>query len=152
MMTRSVEFEMVKHGSPEYFQAIKLREKILRHSINSFFSDEEISKEKNHIHVTGHVDKQLVATCALVIELENKQAKMQRVAVQQNFQNQGIGSAMVEYCENLAKSKNLKEIYVSARAAEGLSAVSFYSKHQYKKEGNLFEEDGIPHQIMRKKL
>lgn len=144
-------FMVIPYGSPNYTKAVALREEILRKPLGLTFTQEELTTEQNHIHIAGFIDNQLVAACVLVPEADKK-LKMQRVAVRETSQNKGIGSAMMAYCENWAISHGIDEIYVSARAAEGMTAVPFYLKHGYACKGGLFNEDGIPHQMMHKKI
>jgi len=74
--------------------------------------------------------------------------KMQRVVVLDNLRSKKIGSKMMAFCEKLAIDSNFKLMYCHARD----SAVNFYSKNHYEKEGDFFYEDGIPHLKMIKKL
>ena len=74
--------------------------------------------------------------------------KMQRVAVAPELQGRGIGRALMIYCERVAREHEAKTIYVHARE----SAVPFYEKNWYVGDGELFDEDGIPHLKMWKLL
>ncbi|TNE79580.1 MAG: hypothetical protein EP332_10435 [Bacteroidetes bacterium] len=82
-MTRS--FTQVEHNTPEWRAAVKLREDVLRKPLGSFFSDAELEAEKEHIHVVGYDNGELLATAVLVPE--GNQFKMQRVAVQPNLRS-----------------------------------------------------------------
>lgn len=73
---------------------------------------------------------------------------MQRVAVKEGFQNLGIASAMMMFCEDYALKNGYKEIYCHARE----TAVPFYLKNRYSVEGDIFIETTIPHLKMRKIL
>lgn len=126
--------------------AVNLREKILREPLGKNFTEHELEEEKNHIHIAGFLDSALVATAVLVPEEEKM--KMQRVVVLERHRNKEIGSKMVTFCEKLAIDKGFKFMYCHARD----SAVNFYSKNKFKKEGHYFDEDGIPHLKMKKKL
>jgi predicted GNAT family N-acyltransferase len=139
-------FKEIIHKSEDWTTAVRLREKILREPLGSRFTEEELEEEKNHIQIAGFLDNELIATAVLVPEGE--QMKMQRVAVNENLRSRNIGSQMLEFCEKLAVDKNFKVMYCHARD----SAVNFYSKNQYDKEGDYFDEDGIPHLKMKKIL
>jgi predicted GNAT family N-acyltransferase len=139
-------FKEIKYRSKEWTKAVRLREKILREPLGSKFTDKELEEEKNHIQIAGFLDNELVATAVLVPE--GDKIKMQRVVVLENFRSQKIGSRMMSFCEKLAIERNFEFIYCHARD----SAVNFYSKNHYEKEGDYFYEDGIPHLKMRKKL
>ncbi len=138
-------FKEIEHNSPEWREAVRLREKILREPLGSKFSDEELDEEKNHIQIAGFMGKELIATAVLLV-LEGVNMKMQRVVVAESHRNKNIGSRMMKFCEALAHSKGVKVMYCHARD----SAVNFYYRNNYEKEGEYFDEDGIPHVKMKK--
>ena len=74
--------------------------------------------------------------------------KMQRVATKASFQNKGIGSLIMAFCEEYAKKQRYGSVYCHARG----TAISFYLKNQYALEGDPFDEDGISHHKIRKIL
>jgi predicted GNAT family N-acyltransferase len=139
-------FKEIKHNTPEWRDAVRLRESILREPLGSKFSKAELEEEKNHIQIAGYLDKELVATAVLVPEGEKM--KMQRVAVLETLRNKKIGSSMMAFCEALAQAQGIKIMYCHARD----TAVKFYLQNDYVKEGAYFDEDGIPHLKMIKKL
>lgn len=139
-------FKEIEHNSPEWTGAVRLREKILREPLGSRFSHEELDEEKNHIQIAGFIGEEIIATAVLVPD--GDKMKMQRVVVLETLRNKSIGSRMMEFCESLAYSKGVKVMYCHARD----SAVNFYSRNNYEKEGEYFDEDGIPHLKMKKKL
>ncbi len=139
-------FKEIVHKSQEWTNAVRLREKILREPLGSKFSEKELEEEQYHIQIAGFMDHELVATAVLVPE--GTEMKMQRVVVSENLRSKNIGSEMMAFCEKLAVDRNFKLMYCHARD----SAVNFYSKNHYEKEGDYFDEDGIPHLKMRKKL
>lgn len=139
-------FKEIDYKSPEWTNAVRLREKILREPLGSKFSDQELEEEKNHIQVAGFLDGELVATAVLVPEGEKM--KMQRVVVMEGLRSKNIGSEMMTFCEKLALDRNCTGIYCHARD----TAVNFYFKNNYEKDGDYFDEDGIPHLKMRKEL
>lgn len=147
VMTRmNPEFKIIAHGSPEWREAVKLREEILRKPLGSVFSPEELDEEKNHIQVVGIVDGLLIATAVLVPE--GTIMKMQRVVVSEHLRNSEIGSQMMEFCETYCANKGYNAVYCHARN----TAVNFYLKNGYEAEGDYFDEDGIPHLKMKKSL
>jgi predicted GNAT family N-acyltransferase len=139
-------FKEITYKSQDWTNAVRLREKILREPLGTAFTDEELEEEKNHIQIAGFLDNELVATAVLVPEGE--EMKMQRVVVAENLRSKNIGSQMMAFCEKVATDRNVKVMYCHARD----SAVSFYSKNLYEKEGDYFDEDGIPHLKMKKKV
>lgn len=139
-------FKLVDHGSEEWKEAVELRENVLRKPLGSFFTQEELSLERGHYHVSGYRENALVATAVLVPEIDG--FKMQRVAVQQELRNQGIGRELLFFCEEFAAQSKVNRIYCHARD----TAVQFYRNNGYVELGAYFDEDGIPHLYMQKQL
>jgi hypothetical protein len=73
---------------------------------------------------------------------------MRQVAVVPELQGQGIGRAMVEYSEALARTVGFTRMILHARE----TAVAFYEKLGYAKVGERFVEVTIPHWAMAKRL
>jgi predicted GNAT family N-acyltransferase len=139
-------FKVIVHGSPEYLEAVRLREDILRKPLGLTFLPEELLGEKDHIQIAGFLDGMVISTAVLVPE--GGECKLQRVVVKQELQALGIGSKMMAFCEGYAKGQGFGSIYCHARDM----AVSFYLKNRYVAEGDYFDEDTIPHLKMRKVL
>jgi predicted GNAT family N-acyltransferase len=139
-------FKLVEHGSEEWKSAVRLREEILRKPLGSYFTDEELDEEKNHIQIVGMLDHEIVATTVLVPE--NQSMKMQRVVVKDELRSSGIGSEMMLFCEQITLENGKHHIFCHARD----TAVNFYLNNNYKIEGNYFPEDGIPHVKMVKQI
>jgi predicted GNAT family N-acyltransferase len=137
-------FKEIAYKSPEWTNAVKLREKILREPLGSFFTDQELEEEKNHFQIAGFIDDRIIATAVLVPE--DDAMKMQRVVVTETLRGMNIGSEMMAFCEKFALARKSKFIYCHARD----SAVNFYIKNGYDGIGDYFDEDGIPHLKMKK--
>ncbi len=143
---KKLNFKEITYKSQDWSNAVQIREKILREPLGLKFTNEELEEEKHHIQIAGFLNAELVATAVLVPEGE--QMKMQRVVVLENLRNKNIGSEMLIFCEKIASDRNFKLMYCHARD----TAINFYSKNHYYKEGDYFDEDGIPHLKMRKTL
>lgn len=145
-ITDKIYFTIVDYGSDEYKKSVALREAVLRKPLGLIFTEEELSLEEKHIHIAGFLGQELCATAVLVPK--KNELKMQRVAIKKELQDKGIGSALTAFCEEYAKQHGYHAIYCHARG----TAIPFYLKNQYLLEGDPFNEDGIPHHIMRKRL
>ncbi len=146
LQKKRMTFKEIAYKSEDWEKAVRLREKILREPLGSRFTEAELEEEKNHIQIAGFLGDELLATAVLVPEA-NKM-KMQRVVVASAFQNRQMGSKMMQFCEKVALDKNAESIFCHARD----TAVNFYVKNHYEREGDYFDEDGIPHLKMTKKL
>lgn len=73
---------------------------------------------------------------------------MRQVAVAEKMQGRGLGKQMVDFAENFTKENGFEKITSHAR----ISAAGFYTRMQYETISGEFEEVGIPHVKMEKKI
>ncbi len=141
-----IDFRVIRYGSEEYAQALALRDEVLRKPLGLSFTAEQLAQEGEQIHIGGFLGEELCATAALVPE--GSEVKMRQVAIREDLQSKGIGSQLMDFCEEVARGKGYASITCHARE----SAVPFYLKNGYVVEGEPFVEVGIPHRKMRKLL
>jgi len=139
--------KIIDHGSEEYKQMIRLRDEILRRPLGLQFTPEELEKEKHNLHIAAYEDDQMLGCCMLVEE-EPGTVRLRQMAVINDLQGKGIGRALMQFAENLARDRGFKKITMHARK----NAVGFYEKMGYRKRGEEFEEITIPHYVMEKDL
>lgn len=150
MMKNSYLFE-IDHFSPAYDEAIHLREKYLRIPLNMAFSAKDIIEERDQYHLAlcDLYSDNMIGCLTLKPQYSNKvQFKMRQVVVDENYRNQGYGRVMVRASEKFAKAKGANVLYCHARE----NVLEFYLSMDYEKEGEIFEEVGIPHIKMWKAL
>lgn len=97
-------------------------------------------------HVLAFVDGQCVATARIYLdEQDPNKAKIGRMAVLKEFRGQGIGTALLGEAirAGMMQGASLFELHAQQ------SAAPFYAKLQFKADGAIFDEVGIPHQRMR---
>ena len=75
-------------------------------------------------------------------------AKLERIAVLKSYRGRGIGKRIIAASIELAKMKGALEVTLDAQQ----SAAEFYEKLGFRQAGEPFEEAGIPHIAMSKKL
>ena len=139
--------KIIDYGTPEYEQVIKLRDDILRKPLGLSFTPEELEKEKQNLHIAAYEDDQMLGCCMLVEE-EPDMVRLRQMAVINDLQGKGIGRALMQFAENLARDRGYKKITMHARK----NALGFYEKMGYRKVGNEFNEITIPHYVMEKEL
>lgn len=71
-----------------------------------------------------------------------------RMAVLKEWRGKGVGGAILEHLIGVARARGDQEIELFAQT----HALAFYRSHGFAEAGPIFEEAGIPHQAMRKKL
>ena len=97
-------------------------------------------------HALAFVDGQCVATARIHLdEQDPSKAKIGRMAVLKDFRGQGIGTALLGEAIRAGMMQGASVFELHAQQ----SAVSFYAKLQFKPDGAIFDEVGIPHQRMR---
>ena len=126
---------------------IKLREDILRRPLGLTFSLEELEIEKNNLLIGAFEDGNILGCCMLVEEKPDM-VKLRQMAVLNILQGRGIGRALMQFAENLARDHGYKVLTMHARK----NAIGFYEKMGYKVKGEEFQEVSIPHYEMEKIL
>jgi len=139
--------KIVSYKSVEYYQALALRDLVLRAPLGLIFSTQDLQSEEECIHFVVELDDVIIAT-AQMVDLANSSFKMRQVAVHPNFQRTGYGSKLVAFMEEWAVKKSIDKIILHARE----TACHFYLKRNYNKVGAEFIEVGIPHYFMEKRI
>lgn len=140
--------QFIDFGTPAFDEALALRDDILRKPLNMVFETEDIQTEWNSYHLVCYNEHSDMVGCLILKPLEEGVLKMRQVAVKENLQNEGIGTALVKESEHFCAECGFKQIVLHARK----EAVPFYRKLGYKTQGKQFEEVGIPHSKMYKKI
>src|SRR5215216_856581 len=139
--------KIIDHGSREYQQMVQLRNDILRRPLGLSFTPEELEKEKEEILI-GAFEEEKMLGCCMLITLDPATVRLRQMAVLNNVQGKGIGRALMQFAENIARDRGFKKIIMHARK----SAAGFYEKLGYQVRGEEFEEVTLPHYEMEKKL
>ncbi|MDX1359258.1 MAG: GNAT family N-acetyltransferase [Clostridia bacterium] len=137
---KRIEIKQFSYESPYYAYELELRNKVLRKPLGLYLYDEDLGQDRDDVHI-GAFDEKTLVGCTLLSRLDDKTLKMRQVAVDDKYQGNGIGTAMINFCERYAKKNGYLEITMHARKA----AVPFYTKFGYKIMGDEFTEVTIPH-------
>jgi predicted GNAT family N-acyltransferase len=135
-------------ATPEYDAAVALRYRVLREPLGLHFDPEELAKEYDQIHLAAYSDQHELLGYLNLTPSEEKTVKMRQVAVEPHLQGKGVGKALVNYSEHIARLKGFEKMVLHARE----TAVPFYQKLSYVTVGDRFEEVTIPHFKMEKSL
>lgn len=139
--------KIIDHGSYEYQQMVNLRLEILRKPLGLSFTPEELDTEKEDILIAAFEEEKILG-CCMLIESDPQTVRLRQMAVLNNLQGKGIGRALMQFAENLARDRGYTRMTMHARA----SATGFYEKLGYEISGDQFDEVTIPHYIMQKLL
>ena len=139
--------KVIDHGSKEYKQMVALRQLLLRKPLGLTFDEEELNAEKNDILI-GCFDEDKMEGCCLLTKVEPGILRLRQMAVVSGLQGKGMGRAILQFAENIARDRGFKTIVMHARK----TAVGFYEKLGYKITSAEFLEISIPHYLMEKML
>ena len=139
--------KLIDYGSPEYQQMVQLRNDILRKPLGLVFEKEELEKEADDILIGAFEDDRMLG-CCMLIETEPGTVRLRQMAVLKNLQGKGVGRALMQFAENIARDRGYKKITMHARK----TATGFYEKLGYVISGGEFMEVTLPHVVMEKRL
>jgi predicted GNAT family N-acyltransferase len=104
------------------------------------------AEDDTAIHLAAIRDGEVVGTLRLL--QHDGTAKIGRVAVRAALRKSGIGRRLMDHGAAIALRKGFAEILLHAQ----VTVAEFYWRLGYVAEGDVFDEAGIPHIAMRKKL
>lgn len=139
--------KVIEFNSPEQKASIALRRKILRIPLGLDFTAEELESEADQVHI-GCFDGRLIIGILILVKSNADTLKMRQVAVDDTLQGKGIGKQLVAFAEQWSRANGFRNMLLHARE----TAVPFYLSMQYETIGERFEEVGIPHFKMFKKI
>jgi GNAT superfamily N-acetyltransferase len=139
--------KLIDYGSPEYQQMVQLRNDILRKPLGLAFQNDELQKESEDILIGAFEDDKMLG-CCMLIETEPGTVRLRQMAVLKNLQGKGIGRALMQFAENIARDRGYRKITMHARK----TATGFYEKLGYIISGGEFMEVTLPHVVMEKRL
>lgn len=133
---------------PEEFSAIQsVREAVFQveQQVDPALDFDGLDESSDQI--IAYLNAQAVGT-ARVRYLDNKTAKIERLAVLPTARGKGIGQQIMAKSLDIAAQNNISEVVIHAQKY----IMSLYQKLGFEPEGEVFEEAGIPHVKMRRKL
>jgi predicted GNAT family N-acyltransferase len=98
------------------------------------------------LHVIGWLNAEVVGTGRLVCLMEN--ARLGRMAVLPHARRHGVGRAIVDALLRIARERRYELVVLHAQR----HAIGFYERCGFVGIGDEFEEAGIPHRRMERRL
>lgn len=111
------------------------------------FKEEFDANDEISTHIVGFLDSKSVAT-SRIIQNPDGSFLIGRIAVRKDYRKKGLGAEIIEFSEKLIKEMGGKVIYIHAQ----LQAKGFYQRLGYSPFGEEDEDEGCPHQMMKKIL
>ena len=133
-------------GRAELDAAWKLREKVFCEEQGVAPPDELDEHEATATQIVAVDETGVVATCRL--RWTGRDRKLERMAVESRLRSLGVGSRLLAWAEELARSEGAERMVLHAQTR----ARGFYAANGYRPEGELFMEADIEHVRMTKPL
>ena len=132
--------------SPYWQQTAKLRLNVfvVEQGVPAELELDEWDQESHHF-IALNADK-VVATLRIIIQ--DNRAKLGRLAVLESFRKQGIATQLMQNATQFCQHQALHSIYLGSQ----VSVQNFYTKLGYQAVGDIFDDAGIPHIRMIRKL
>jgi predicted GNAT family N-acyltransferase len=126
--------------------ALALRHRVFCEEQGVALDLEADGRDGEALHVVAVSDGAVVGTCRLV--LDGGTAKLGRMAVEPEVRGRGIGAALLAGAEREARKAGAHRIALHAQA----QARQLYVRSGFAERGQPFEEAGIEHVLMEKRL
>jgi GNAT superfamily N-acetyltransferase len=135
------------YGSETYVKALRLRDTVLRAPLGIEFTEEELADDAQRRHFCALDGGHVVGSVSFKA-LGPHTLQLKQMAVAPDRQGERIGVRLLDFAEAWARREGYGTIILNAR----VGAEGFYARNGYALEGALFEENGIPHVRMTKRV
>jgi predicted GNAT family N-acyltransferase len=138
----------------DLFQALAIREVVFIEEQSVPESLERDDDDARAFHVLALAAKHAIGTGRLVpltrppLGETGDWGRVGRMAVLKSHRKLHVGSQLLTALEAEAQRRSMAGILLHAQ----LSAMEFYKRHGYAPDGGVFEEAGMPHLEMKKRL
>lgn len=95
------------------------------------------------LHAIAFSEGKAVGTGRLLLD-----GHIGRMAVLKEWRGRGVGRALLQALVEAARRRGDRDVVLNSQ----VHALGFYGAEGFKAEGPVYEEAGIPHQVMRLKL
>jgi predicted GNAT family N-acyltransferase len=138
----------IEMDDPRYQKERELRNKILLRPVGVPDYGWEMN-DKNSWHFVA-VEGAKVIGCVILYPLneEKSKAQLMQMAVDNSWQGKGIGKLLIKALLNFATSQKIKEIEIHSRT----EVTTFYEQLGFQIYGDEFEEVGIKHRLLNRKI
>jgi len=137
----------VRDGEDDLTDAFAVRETVF---VDEQGVDEDIEYDDNDseaTHVVAYDDDEAIGTARLRAT-DEMTGKVERVSVLAEYRGEGIGRLLMDTVEEQARESGFERLKLHSQTR----AAGFYETVGYERYGEEFEEAGIPHIAMEKRL
>ena len=133
-------------GAGEIEEALELRQRVFSVEQGVDPEADQDGRDPEALHLIAFADGTLCGTCRLL--MEGQVARLGRMAVDSGCRRRGVGRAVLETAERMARRAGAERVRLHAQAR----ASDFYARSGYSPYGEPFVEEGIAHVAMEKPL
>lgn len=141
----SYQLKIFDQNSADYWLALILRYRVLRHPLDLNYTRHQLESESNDIHF-GFFDENRIYAYLMLSPQNADTIQLRQMAVDPDFQKSGLGKRLIVEAEKYACKNGYTSIFCHAR----ISASDFYKKLDFLPIGDVFQEVSIPHILMQK--
>jgi len=133
-------------SDPEREAALALRFRVFCEEQGVDIDLEADGRDREALHVVAVSEGEVVGTCRLV--MDDGTAKLGRMAVEPRERGRGVGAALLTGAEAEARAAGARRIALHAQTY----AQALYARGGFQPSGEPFDEAGIEHVRMEKRL
>jgi predicted GNAT family N-acyltransferase len=133
-------------GDDELAAALDLRERVFSGEQGVTLEGDRDGRDGEALHLVALEDGTVVATCRLL--LDRDVARFQRLCVAPEARRRGLGAALLAEAERAASAARAGRMELHAQTA----ALRLYERAGYTGYGAPFDDEGIEHLAMEKRL
>lgn len=137
--------DVLPFGSPEYGASMMVRDHVLRRSLNTSIEQDDLSDEVHRDWVMGTMKDGRLVGMGTLHPMNDEVVDVRYIAVEEPYQNQGAGSAILRELERIAKMYGFKRIELNSRE----TSIRFFQKWNYKVVSEPFRLEFPPIELVR---
>jgi predicted GNAT family N-acyltransferase len=133
-------------GPPEVWAALDLRREVFVDEQGVALEEDRDGRDDAALHLVAFLDGALAGTCRLL--LDGDRVKLGRMVVKRTARGRGIAGLLLAEADARARDLGAATIVLGAQ----LTATGVYERAGYERYGDVFDDAGIDHVMMRKEL
>lgn len=130
----------------ELAAALRLREEVFCGEQGVTVEGDRDGRDHEALQLVAVEGGEIVGTCRVLIEAGS--AKFGRLAVARAHRGRGLGAALLAEAEREARAAGAQRMGLAAQT----SAIGLYEAAGFSPYGDVYEDEGIPHRNMEKRL
>ena len=147
-LPESLRYEILEYGSLPYRSSLDLRARLMRSPLGLDLFKDDLSREGDYIHFAALDSGGKVWGVVVADPKGDGTVDIRAAAVDPNLQRCGCGRKLMEMMESYFRDRKAHEVILHSRK----TAVGFYERLGYARDGGEFLEVTIPHYQVRKRL